>query len=457
MINEKTINLANQLADGVSYSNARLTSLPNTPLSALVKTLVGYTNNGDDREIIQQSVIQGSIDGSHSVTEEMIASKISTVLGNIVSNAKNVVNPHCRAILDEIEVVRQNEALQSAGIGNIIQVDLPAVLTDSIFLELLEPYRNSPTLLVRDTDNIFKIVYHDFTQEERLLLIRTGSANLDAKVSAIIAKNEVVFSEVQSTVDVGELTLSECIIYFLLLTGIQQDKLDKCASIMVSASDRRIVAELRASIAGRLYRNIERFEANVKDGIIIAQDDFIDRRVVGNCLTVFGTTYRDWIQNKGGSPQAALGYLAEFGNRYSLANEMKLRNEPASFMEIYENRMRHARSKAILNDIDLVRRVTANYMVDVVSKMTEVNRPALQARLSDALQHEYHGAATVRNYVIKVVCRTLTDGNDTKDILLEIDSILASSESPDLKHAVYIATIRLVARWIASQIKVEAV
>ena len=55
-----------------------------------------------------------------------------------------------------------------------------------------------------------------------------------------------------------------------------------------------------------------------------------------------------------------------------------------------------------------------------------------------------------------MVSRTLTEGNDVKDILLEVDSILSEADEPDMKYAIYIASIRLVARWIKSQIILQA-
>lgn len=458
MLTEQTVSQAQHLSSAVMYhGNIALATLEGTPLNKLVKTLVSFNETGTEGDLISQSNNQGSIIGSHSEIEEYTAQQIAKVMGNIIDTAKNVVNPHCRAILEGITARRNDSALSQAGLlGTIKQIDLPEILLDEMFMELIAPYQDAPAAIINNTFPLFNRISTDFTAEELILLIKTGSPLLDARIDAILGTAAGYLGiEGYSQVNVANLDLIECVTYFLLLTGIQNEKLDKASAIMADPATKLIVATLRAAIAGKIFRETEMFDFAITNGEIIARDNFSTECNNESCLTVYGVNYRQWIQSQGGSPEAALGYLAERGNRFNVSDDTSLRTNAPYYYTVYTDRIAHAKSKSILTDILIVRSFTGDYLADVISKMTDVDRPALQLKLKEALAHEYHGAVTVNNYVIKVVSRSLTEGSDVKDILLEVDSVLAESAEPNMAYAVYIASIRLIARWIKSQISIE--
>lgn len=454
MLTEKILQQAEHISNAVIYSNKGLSVLANTPINSLVNTLASLIETGTNEQLKQQSCIPGSTTGTHSDVQEYNAQKIAKIMSNIINTAKNIVNPHCRAIIEGIEEQRKNNILVSVGLlGDIKQIDMPAILTDEMFIALIDNYKDTPASVITNTMELFDRISNDFTIEEKNILIKTGSTLLDSRIDELLGSDiGYVGGEGGSSIDVAQLELKTCIAYFLLLTGLQNEKLDKASAIMADDETRLTVAKLRAAIGGKIYRETALFDTAIKNGEIIARDNFLLNYLPNNCLTVYGINYRDWIQNKGGSPEAALGYLALNGNRFSVSADLALRNDPEMFLTEYNNRIQHAKTKNILDDIKLVRDFTRNYMADTISKMEDSNRPVLQRRLQDALEHEYHGATYLESFVIKVVSRTLVDGPDVKDILLEINSILSESEKPEMNYAVFIASIRLVARWITSQI-----
>jgi hypothetical protein len=259
--------------------------------------------------------------------------------------------------------------------------------------------------------------------------------------------------------DIATIPIAECVVLFLVLTGVQNNKIESASAITESSQLNAILAQLRSALAGRVYRDVLLYEEAIKNGDLIARSDFLfdDKRSgvdTSRTLLVYGKNYRDWIQNKGGSPEAALGYLSRNGGLYSLAGNSDLTLNPDIYKEVYTQKIKQAQSKTIISDISLARQITGKYLSDVIRRMEDANRPELQSRLKAALEHEYNGAVTLIPYVIKVVSRTLTDGNDVKDLLLLIDSILASQAEPNMDYAVYMASITLVGRWLKDQLAI---
>lgn len=456
MLSNTSIEQASHISNAVDFGGKSLTLIPGSPLSNIVKTLSSFNQTGTDEELINQSVVPGTTMGTHTETEEYTKIQIARIMGNIISIAKNVVNPYCNAIIDGIEEERKRKALANVGLlGDIKQVELPSILNNTMFIELINPYSAVPAAVFTNVHGLFNRIEEDFTSEELILLVKTSSPALDQAIDKLIGNPAIITIESMYTLDVSSLNTYTAIIYFLLLTGIQSEKLDKAAAINENTEYKQLIARLRASLGGKVYREADLHDSAIKRGELLARNSFITGEKSSNVLYVQGSNYRDWIRNKGGSPEAALGYLSVKGNQFTISDELDLRNNPEKYFDIYQNKVTHLKSLDILEDIALVRDYTGQYLSKAIREMEDVDRAELQRKLIEALKHEYHGAATLHNYVVKVVSRTLTESSDVKDILLEVDSILTTADDQDINIAGYIASIRMIARWIASQIIVQ--
>jgi len=454
MITRKVLNETSHIVSAATYSGKALMPVQASALDLIFKTLTCINDTGTDERIMDLSIEGNNTFGTHSGYETACVKKIAIVMGNIIDTAKNVVNPHCRAIVKEVEEVRKESALASVGLlGNIKLIEMPSILTDELFTQLLDPYKDTIPFVSSECYELSKRLAEDFTSAEIEDLIKTGSNLLDAKATEYLKDIISEARTIPDAIDTAQLSLPRSILYFLLLTGIQNEKTDKCSALMEDTALRALVAKLRAAIAGKIYRDTLAYDRSISNGEILAKVSFNDTDYLArNCLMVYGPNYREWIQNKGGSPEAALGFLSTHGNTSAIDRDLDLRNNPEKYSDIYTMKINQLKAKETLEDITLVRRVTRDYMATLIMGMEGVDKAAMQLRLTAALEHEYHGAKYLVQYVIKVVSRTLTEGSDVKDILLEIDNILHEMKEPDLDYALYIACIRLIARWLKSQI-----
>lgn len=458
MLQLQVVEAADDIIDNLNFSGKRVVPKNATPVNNLVSTLIGLNNAAQISDIVDQSVTAGTAFGSHGAIEKEIVLKISPILANIINTAKNTINPICRDMLSSIEEARQLKALNASNlIGTIEVVEQDPLFSDEMFLELIAPYKDMRVITISDTQNIFQLLDNEFSDEEIETLCKTGSASLDTKVVNFLAP--ISFENLRyqpAQIDVTQLGMSHLTMLFLLAIGIENQRIEK-AAMLTSNTDAAYFISLIKSMTGcRLYREIDQMENANKAGMLIVKPTVNDRKPNNSVLSVYGRSYRDWIQNGNGSTEAALGYLAQHGNVYSPFNDSDLREHPEKYAQIYQGNIQRLKAINVLEDFTTVRETVARVMTDSINAMTEVDKGQLHRKLAEALSHEYHGANNLHHYVIKVVCRTLTNGSDIKDLLLNIDSILVEDQAIEMGSAVNLAIIRLVAKWIASQFIVSA-
>lgn len=459
MLRRYSLSQSEAIVDNVHSNNRSLVPVPGTPLNSLVNSLVSLNETGSADQLFEQSINPGSTMGSHDEIEELAVKQISLIMGNVINMAKNTVRPYSIAILDNIEKERKIKALQATALlGTIKQYEVPALMTDTMFQELIQPFKGSTLSVVENSGPVMDRVETDFTAEELNLLLKTGSTGLDAKALEF-ANAEVLFDGAITiqNLEVFKLSLQQCVYLFLLFTGIQNEKNDKASAIMADSANKVIVASIRACTGARIQREMEIVDMAIRNGDLIVSSKFLLGRIDPMVLPVYTVNYQRWIKEKNGSPEAALGFLAKYGsvNNYSASKELE--SNPTVFFNEYQQRLKHAQTIASIEDVNLVKRCVREFMANIIVQSDYDNKPILQQRLNQALEREYHGGNSVKEFVIKAVARTLTDGSEVKDLMLEIDNVLESQDTPDMDYAVYLGCVRLIARWLGSQIQVQGV
>lgn len=461
MIKGEVIEQASELYSGTLYGGKVIGPIPNSPLASLVSTLSSFNECGSNEEIEFQSLVPGTANGDHTEVENQYAGKIASVINNIIDIAKNVVTPHAINIIDLIEKNKKDKLLNSHGLlGNIKQIDLPPLLTDDLLLELMSPYKSTPASIIIGSQPILTRIREDFTDEELLELIKTGSSATDKKILGFIKYIDFISDDLYGHIDTSLIPVYDAVLYFLLLTGIENEKNDKATALMEDNNTKLIIAKIRAACAGRALREIDTFNYNIKNNQLVSKVDFMkDKRESNyeNDFLVYGKVYRDWIVNKGGSPEAALGYFSSLSKNGSSVNVQGLYTDPTYYYQIYERKLSLIKSKDILEDITNIKRTVETYLTNYIINLEDVDRPALHEKLAKAMDTEFYGDASLEEYVIKVVSRTLTIGHDVKNILLEKHSILQSDPNATVEYALFIATIRLVSRFLANQIQLKTI
>ena len=468
MLSKESVIQARHILDAAKYNGRPLQPINGSPLASIVSTLSSFNEVGTDEELINQSNTTNTSMGNHDELEERVVKIISKRMGSIIDVAKNVVNPHCLAIIKRINDVRNANALTSVGIiSNIKQVEIPELFTDSLFDDLLVNYIGTIPKTINNTSDLFNSLLNTLNEEDYDNLIKIGTPNFDNKVDEFFKNKFKSGIVLKDSLDVPSLTLTDAVWLFLVFTGINNVRIDKVSGIVDNYDNVTIITKIIASTGAKITQDIKFLFSLIEKGDIVLKNELLGP-TPKDVLPVLSVNYKRWIKDNNGSPEAAIGYYIAHG-KTGIYNDNELVTNPDSYKDKYIARLSQAKALSIIEDIALVRRETGYYLADVISKMEEVNRVRLQQQLNKALEHEYHGANNLSQYLIKVVSRALyangsrdltsevvandrDASHDIKDLLIEIESILLESPDKDYKYAENIASIRLVTRWIAKLI-----
>jgi hypothetical protein len=349
-------------------------------------------------------------------------------------------------------------------IPTIRQLEVDGLLTDEMFLDMVGAYRESAVDYDKKKLNeAMELVGGELTGDECLTMVTTGSKSLDAKIQAFLGDELIAAAR-----DIGfmyhdnivEIPLKKLVLIFLVLNGISLGRLEKMDAISNDTFMNTAVLSYKANIGRRLFQVITRLTDAVKNGALLVPVG-IDNDVRPEMeMLVVGKTYREWIEKKGGSVEAAIGYalLAKAGTGMTVAEESELISNPTKYVEAYVEYQRHIATMRQSEEITNTPRVIGDYLSGIIanSDLEDAGKVVLQQRLAKAMEVPYYGNTNVVGYVRDVVCGTWTEGDNVKRVLIDIDQILQESGKDDLDYAVFVAISRLIGRWIAEQIEVGA-
>ena len=457
MLNRIALLKAGELAEHAGYAGRKISPRSSSPLANLVGSIKGIEPTTDDDTLIDRSVKSISTTGTHDEQEAQYVRDIGSIISNLLKTAKNEINPLCEQLVSDVQKRREANVLGKLSLmGDIKCIELEPLFTDAMFLDLVEPYINTPANIVR-VNELDKAV-SQLSSEERDALITTGSAGLDGKAKTLLNNTGWYINGV---VDPNELGVDTAVYAFLLLAGIKNGRLESVNYIADDAKLMGQLVELYTACGGIIGRYIRSYETDIKNKTIVIIPP--RTQVVGaNDIWVNGANYRDWIQNAGGSPEAVLGFLMCCGRSPSYTDNSRLASGPEEFRLKYDERVKHLNNINILDDVKDVKECVERSLTDYINTTAdEESRIVFHTRLAKAVKHEYYGVGYLHTYIVKVVCRTLTsisgendDEDEIKSLLLEGQAILDGSPEMSIDKAMWLATIRLIAKWLVKDLVV---
>lgn len=464
MITKNNLDQSSGIADNIGYAGKRLTPLAQTPLAGLVESIGGVTESCTNSEILELSCSKNTTTGSHGELQADIVAKASGIIGNVITVARNDVNPKIKALIAAVEEARVSHAEQAGLVDiNISQVEMYPLYTDSVFLELLAPYKNSNDVIgSSDIDGVIESLDQlsdCLTTEEIADLAITGSPGLDERAAEII-QSTLGHPQLLTEAYKYNLPIARIIGAFLVISGALNGRSEKCDGLLSNELIESKLILVRAFLARIISKRIERLAAAIRNGEIIAvsaiDGDQRNEQLGGRVIRVIGPVYRNWLANQGGSVEAVIGYGHSLGELdYSSASAKLLKTEPQKFVKLYEAQLSHGKNLAAANEISVVRKVIIRCVIDDIRAVADGDE-ALISNLKQRLMafmdsRPYLGKVELVSYLRDLVCAVFTDGDDVRSVLVEMDSVLAEMETPDRAQAVYIAVNRIVARWVLSQ------
>lgn len=460
MLTNKAIELA---SDGLFSCNFSLQARPGSYVAELVASLAGFQETGCDNELYEASVHGGVPSGAHSRSKEAMVKNVANIMRNAIDTATNIVNPLADKCLKEINSDLNTAVLEQHNLlGNVKQIAMPALFTDYMFQNMIEPCRNSLNANVSKCGKMWYELRNNFTNEELGVLLATGSQALDEKV-ALYTKGISIDSVSYDELIAKQGSLTKYVYLFFLFTGLLARPLDKCNEVL-DRGENVVIATACKMVAGAvIYAQLDKHDVAVKRGDIVALDNYGHLEPDNEyryTVFVYTANYLPWIQKNNGSPEAILGYKNAVSDISIFAFNNAMMQEPAKWADSYNRALQHADNLAKIQRIRVIKFTTRRCIHDFIKlgeKEGNTNTNVLYKQLEVALTKDYYGDKDLYEYVITVITETLVTGDLVKRLLLLVDNLL-KEQSPgenDLHKAIYFAIKEVLATWIAQQVQIK--
>jgi hypothetical protein len=464
MLTDNILKLAGDIAATASYSNKSFVAKPQGPIAALLGTLPTVLKSGTDEDITNASLERLSITGSHEQVQRGIVTVYSRVVCNIVDAARNTVKPLVDSIFRDIQEERTTAVMFDTGLyREIVQVVVPRILYDGLFISMLEEYKSVNYPNINDVNEIISVIYGALAPTEILQLALTGSSEIDSKLKEVYG-DAIQRLEFKYGTSPYELPLKAAIKTFMLLNGVVNHRSDKLGVLVDNPEAMSKILLMRNTIGAAIYRLSSVYTNDIESGYIFCNDSrlYSDSENVytdDSKVYVYAELYRDWTVNKGGSIEAVLGYVAYAKERHAVLDSNALSSNIDEHLAFYSRKQHSVDLSKALSDIAVVKKTAhreiERYINDTYNK-DEAEFKMYHARARYAVEHDYHGPADLEVYLIKLVSRTLypargsadseINKSDVKDILLEVHSQTANVENPNYEEALLLAIVRLICK-----------
>jgi len=438
-----------------------LYSKSGTPVNNALLTLTPIENTINAKSISDDSIATKSSYGNHADIQNQTAIKASHTIANILNTAQNTINPICRELREAITKAKELAAARRVNIiGNIIQVDVPAIFTNSTLTDMTEQYLNASIDRFIKITELSVILNNNFSDEECRILIQTNSSGLDQAVDAFLSTDDFNIRTMINNTNfyVDECAVNKAVSIFLFCMGIVNHRIEKAAMITDDTVCNNMLKLLMATTGAIIARERRKSILASKSGKLLCVDPNRGTYEPEGSIAVYGDAYRKWLKEKGGSPEALLGFASSFSRRQDMdyTRENDLLENPEKYVIRYKEKLSELANIATMDDYAIVKDTTRTYISRYIrenNKDTAVVQ-RLQNNLSLAYEHEYYGEKNLSAYIIKMVCRTFTEGTTIKEFLLTMDNILLHDPETDIPTARNLAVIQVVGKWIASQLVV---
>ena len=460
MFTQNNMSAAHGLMEMASYQGRQIAVAAQSPLSELLASVPVHGDNVDGKELENISMRTNTAVGAHGEIEARLSKSMASIMGNIINKATNEVNPLIKEVLAKInERELQIKDKHVNGDTTVTQVTMPALFGNELFLELTRAYKGFRDTIPTGGDaesalynDVVSSIFKELTREELASVTLTNNATLDSQVAALTGK-EVNYYDVEYAVRTPQDANSpSLVVAYLILTGILNGRLEKADTLITEDIEREAITQYRARLGRVVMARISTIENALASDTIIAPNTLSvladDART--NTIVVIGKTYRNWIKHLGGSPEAAIGFAKERRGNPMLGGK-DLIKDPQKYLKIYEEDQRQRQSLVRIEMRNVVDATCSEVIGSYIAELEDSSsREPLQLLIADAVRAGYKETDKVE-YVRKVVCDTVTEGDDVFGVLTEMDNVIKTMETPDRTHAIYMAVATLVGRWIAQQ------
>lgn len=479
MIQQNTLEAVYPLAELLANKGIRVSPIGTTPLEHLMNAGhlelptkgVGETMMSAEERILKGSVSKDAFGACHHdmAMDEMVEVISATVTRNI-DMARNVVNPMIKEVVeDTTELMAAAERIHQTRIS-VTPLFHHSIWNSPTLAEMVGKYSETPLREVK----FYLGVPAELDQASLLELAKTGASRFDEEVESLFEKlgeqrvvdiYQAVFSD---AANVRMHSLDEMIrghsgpsdhvllIHLFARKLIQEVPEGVPAGLqeyraymadILSQSGRAVVSMMRRRELDRQRRHLVSVWPYGRERLGEVQIDIV----------VNGDVYTQWL-NEGGSPEVIMGaYVSDQARGYTELLEGK-----EKYLSAWKSQERvlatTQRFNRFNNAVQAVQEAVGKQIAQMEDDDLIVQKGLLYRRLKDEVQF-LRGRFYEDLYCSMrvLICKVIFPHTDALRILTAIDAVSEENPGIEVREAALLATIEIVATWVAKLCRVEAV
>lgn len=470
---ESSINLATKLAK----KNVTVTPKESTPLSQLVNA--SYYPNPTDVTLQASAdvrLIKGStFKNAQGVCEhDLILDEATDVISDVIkfnlNNARNVVNPLIKDIVEETK--KELDSLEQVGSPKcqIVPETYHSVWSNGILIDLVKAYDE-----VIAYDMKLSLYIQTPTDYEELKgLLKTGIARLDREIEDFVntlseERVRYVFNELFGSVSEGNVrsllnvvshyggryNYENILLTFLFSKGMMQKVPD---NVNMSLEEYKAYISTILEQSGRSLNRV--LEKRLKDldrkVLIYTLPLDVDMNFTHNTsISVNGDVYESWLK-EGGEPEIILGSLIT--DRTTNYNELLVKKDyyKTSWFKHEKTIRLVAINKRLNNATESFKKVMLKTIAELDDNVRMADDAVYRNRLLESLNSLSNDWFNdIYSNVRRIVCYVFFPHTDSLSILTTIDEISAQYPEMEIREVGCLAVINIVADWLTKLMDVH--
>ena len=475
MLNVLAIESALPLTERFDAKGIAIRPVAGTPLETLVRhsAVSDYDISPDTGQYATSKEIADLVArpcpvrgyNEHELDRKELRKKVGDAVRNHLKFARTVVAPDVVSFVEAIEPMIQELSRNPLHEVEVVVSDAYPFLDEPALIDSIERSKDIPVA------NVPMNFRHDTrTDEEVLELMKTGSASLDQAVATFVARLEpgalkhiwdtmftalptedgddhMSFLELINQTDKG---VTRSLVVFLIARKLWNNPTED--SNMTVKQYENLMVDYRDQAALSLLRARYRQQLAIDSGLLVES-------ISPNKVIVNSAVYKDWIKN-GGVNEVLLGLTLSNNPAMRVSTINENAQEYVSAWErhclLSQSTIRNRRFDRIKNLIEIE---FDHYLANLSEEEVGLqDRPLISSRFDEALdQTRMDETEDIYGLVLRLLCAARYQQTDAEFILKTIDRIKRQNPSIDVREAATVATIEYTARWVGSQLKLEAV
>lgn len=449
---------------GISYAiKGTMTPVAGSLIQGLLESL-GNPTEATAEDLNMFSDRENDAVGSYEKKKAEAAIVASNIFSRIFDVSTTVVNPLVKEIHDIVTGNSGKYVVEdSLGFPKIVSLKPAKWLHEASVVERTAPYSNYAIgLKIEHTVNLEKMLneYTDAELDERAEWGEVSALGLELKTgdNAITASETIqrVIDYISGRTSYNSITtIREEIGYaWSVLNAISNSEDEKDLALVEVPSYGNALSTARAVLSRRIITLRQNDAAALNDNKAIVVPSWYASSK--DCIYVNADNYLFYVQNGGGSPEAILGMHLGKLPVTDLA-------DPAKCVEVYERHLALKQDRikvaTVQHMYNTTNRTIFRYIQDSADRTQEEKDEAF-ARLAEAMRETRTDGRGVKEYALKVVCKTLIKGDNVRSFLSNVQQSLTEqaeavgAENVDMEQAKRYASVRLIAKWIVDQVVV---